>query len=611
MVIGRRIEIIKVAVIYVTFLFFFFFSAYCSEPPISVAVEPSEVGIGGTFEVVVTVKGTNVGIPEFVPVDGVKVGPNPTYTGSSTTVQIVFGSTQITNIKEWRYQGVAEKEGDYYLQVKVKIDGKEYISEPRLLKVSKSVSSSQPVTPQYPYQRRQPSRRSIPSSPSPTSSLIDRAVILESEVSKKLVFQGEVIYLMLRAKILDTPDLSVRTPTGNLPDLPDLSTFFVGKVEQSTKTETIDNYLYRVIELKVPVCPKGVGTFTIPSWVWNASLVYYSTWGWPDTYPIQKDTPPISIEVRPLPDPPPTFYGAVGEFAITSNLSATDVEVGTPIYFTITIAGEGYPEFIKPPELGKLEWGYVSGPELVNARSDLWTEVEKSFKYTISPLKDGEFEISPIEFSYFNPHLGQYAVAKTPLYKVRVKETAGNTIVTAGGTPKLETQKLNVANSELLPLVTEGVKLKPSHKLKREVKFVIILSPPLLASFLFITGWRRQTLLNNPILLKRKNAYKNALKGYEEAKKNMHTILAVENVLKQYIGDILGIDNPLGMTSDEITEALSKKVQNVDTIERIRKILKTCERIRYAGEKATSTAEQIGIEEAFLDVLNALRRFCG
>ncbi|MCX8064340.1 MAG: BatD family protein [Candidatus Hydrogenedentes bacterium] len=604
-------EIVKVISLLEVLLFYPAILAFSTNSPISITVEPSEIGVGEVFEVTVFVTGGDVGGLEFIPVDGIRIDPKPVYSGSSTQVKIIMGRTQIINTREWRYSGIAEKEGEFSLSVKVKVDNNEYVSEPVLIKVSKNTSSSKQSVPTPQYQRRQSQRRGFPSSPVKPhfeTSLLDKALILESEVTKKLIYQGEIIYLTLRAKVFDSPDFNIRTSTGNLPDLPELDNFFVGKVEQFSKADVIDNYSYKVIELKVPICPKGVGTFSIPSWVWNASLNYYGGWGWPESYPIQKDTPPISIEVRPLPTPPPNFYGAVGSFTITSNLSATDVEVGTPLYLTLTISGEGYPEFIKPPELGPLEWGYVTGPEIVSVRSDSWTAVEKSFKYTISPMKEGEFQINSIEYSFFNPRLGQYATMNTPPFKVRVKRSPGNTVITAGGTPKLETQNLNVVHPELLPLITEGVKLRPSKRFKGGLQIIFFLAPPLFSSMLFFMGKRREILLNNPVLLRKKNAYKNAIMRYEEARKTSHTILAVENVLKQYIADVLGIENPLGMTSDEIAEALSKAVNDLDTVEKVRRTLKTCERIRYAGVKDASQAQQVGVENAFMEILETLRK---
>jgi len=602
-------------VILLSILFFMvlsFYPSYSADSPISVSVEPVEVGVGEMFEVLVVINGSNIEEPKFIPVEGVRIDPNPTYSGMSTQVQIMFGKTQIVTTKERRFRGTADKEGEWTIQVKAKVDGKEYTSDPVVLKVSKSATPKvQPPTLSPFQQRKQLPRRSSQSystQPRSVSPVIDNSLIVESEVSKKLIYQGEIIYLTLRAKIIDLSDISIRTPTGNIPDPPDLSNFFVGKAEHSTRTETINNYPYKVMEHKIPICPKGVGTFKISPWVWDASVVYYGNWGWPESYSIRKETEPISIEVRPLPSSPPNYYGAVGKFNITANISGTDVEVGTPLYLTLTITGEGYPEFVKPPEIKGLDWAYVSGPEVQSVNSDSWNAIEKSFKYTISPMKSGDFKIDSIEYAYFNPQLGQYATLKTTPFNIRVKQSSDNAVITAGGAPRLETQTLDVSKPELLPLVTESTRLKPSKKTGITSKVMLIIVPPLISSLMFLGGIRRQSLLNNPALLRKRNAYRNALKKYEELRKTTSTPLAVENGLKQYIGDMLGLENPLGMTSDEISDILFRCVQNVEIIERVRKILKTCERLRYAGEKETSLNEDKGLEDAFREVIETLRK---
>lgn len=605
----------KISLMLILILFTVFlpaFVCFSSSSPISVSIDPSEVSVGEIFEVVVIISGSNIEEPEFIHIDGVSIDNNPTYSGMSTQVQFAFGKTSVITTKERRYKGLAEKEGEWTIQVKAKIDGKEYISAPVVLKVTKNVSSKKQPIPSAPSpQRRQSQRRfSTPKYPSQPRSLaptLDNSLIVESEVTKKLIYQGEIVHLILRAKIIDAPDISIRTPTGNIPDPPELDNFFVGKAEQSSKTEIIENHSYKVMELKVPICPKGVGTFRIPPWTWNASIIYYGNWGWPDTYTLQKETEPISIEVRPLPSSPPAFYGAVGKFNITTNVSNTEVELGTPMYLTLTITGEGYPEFVKPPQIGSLDWAYVSGPEVISTRLDSWNNVEKSFKYTISPMKSGEFKINPIDYTYFNPQLGQYATLKTQTFNIKVRQTSDNSIVTAGGAPRLETLSLDVSKSELLPLITEGAQLKPIRNAGKVGKAALIIVPPIVSSILYIGGRRRQALLSNPVLLRKKNAYKNAIKKYEEFRRNMPTTLVVENVLKQYIGDLIGLENPLGMTSDEISDVLSNHVLNPEGVEKVRKLLKTCERLRYARTKETSTSEEIGLESAFIEVVKTLR----
>jgi hypothetical protein len=82
------------------FLFLLSFICLADNSPIQIQVEPSEVGVGDTFEIIVTVQGSNTGEPVFNPSDGVQIIPQPFYSGMSTQMQIEPGQSRIITTKE-------------------------------------------------------------------------------------------------------------------------------------------------------------------------------------------------------------------------------------------------------------------------------------------------------------------------------------------------------------------------------------------------------------------------------------------------------------------------------------------------------------------------------
>ena len=58
-----------------------------------------------------------------------------------------------------------------------------------------------------------------------------------------------------------------------------------------------------------------------------------------------------TITVRPLNNKPDSFTGAVGLFDISSSLSSSDVENGTPVTFYIKLKGEGNLDNIGRPRI--------------------------------------------------------------------------------------------------------------------------------------------------------------------------------------------------------------------------------------------------------------------
>ncbi len=600
---------------YSLFLFLFLLSSIslADNSPIQIQVEPSEIGVGDTFEIIVTVQGSNTGDPVFNTSDGVQIIPQPFYSGMSTQVQIEPGQSRIITTKERHYRGSAIKEGEWTITAIADVDGKQYVSPEARIKVS-ATSPSPQAAPRTPTPQRQPQnpfgRRGQTTTPGQraTNAQLDKILIVESELSKKIVYHGEVLTLIFRAKILDSPQFSLQTST--LPDLPNLDNFYMGKIQQNNRMENTPDGVYRVIELTVPVCPKNVGTLTVAPWDWSNTYVrYYNNWGWPDLYQISKSSKPLNLEVRALPSSPDNYYGAIGKYTLTSNLSQTEVNVGTPIYLSMTIRGSGYPDFVRAPAKPSFDWAYVSDPEIISGNLDTWDNIEKTIRFSITPIKPGDYQIPSILYTYFNPQLGQYATLRTDSYPIKVTGDAMevDNLITAGGTPRIETKTVELNSNDLLPLVTEGIYLKPVSPYRKGAIFAMFILPPFLSLLSVGFGLRKEYLQNNPMYRRRIFAYTNAIEKFNGLKTEGNIANAVEQALKQYIGDVIGVHNTLGLTTADVENLMKNKNIDSGLVQRASKILKTCERIRYSGEKI-STIDEKGLEEGFYSLIEELRK---
>ncbi len=598
------------------FLFLLSFICLADNSPIQIQVEPSEVGVGDTFEIIVTVQGSNTGEPVFNPSDGVQIIPQPFYSGTSTQMQFGPGQSRIITTKERHYRGSAIKEGIWTITVNVDVDGRQYVSPEARIKVSANSPSLSPQTvprtpstpqrqPQNPFGRR---GQSNTSGQRATNAQLDSILIVESDLSKKIVYQGEILSLIFRAKILDSSQFSLQAST--LPDLPNLDNFYVGRIQQNNRREDTPEGNYRVIEVVVPVCPKSVGTLTVGSWDWSNTYVkYYNNWGWPDLYQISKSSKPLNLEVRPLPPLPDNYYGAIGKYSLTSNISQTEVNVGTPIYLSMTIRGSGYPEFVRAPSKPSFDWAYVSDPEIVSGNSEIWDNIEKTIRFSITPIKPGNYQIPSIPYVYFNPQIGQYATLRSDSFSIKATGDAKeiNNLITAGGTPRIETKAVELANDDLLPLVTEGIGLKPISPYRKGTIFAIFILPPVLSLISMGFGLRKEYIQNNPMYRRKIFAYANAIEKFNSLKTEGNIANAIEQSLKQYIGDVIGVHNTSGLTTDDVENLMKDKNIDRELVQRAGKILKTCERIRYSGERI-SPEEEKGLEEGFYSLIEELRK---
>ena len=132
------------------------------------------------------------------------------------------------------------------------------------------------------------------------------------------------------------------------------------------------------------------------------------------------------VEVMPLPmnGRPANFTGAVGRYGITVIAEPTAVRVGDPIKLTIEIGGDGPVESLPAPDL-------AADPLLTQGfrvpQEELAGEVvgnRRRFTQVIRAERADLTEIPPIEYPYFNPDQGLYAVALSEPIPLTVSEAA-------------------------------------------------------------------------------------------------------------------------------------------------------------------------------------------
>jgi hypothetical protein len=159
------------------------------------------------------------------------------------------------------------------------------------------------------------------------------------------------------------------------------------------------------------------------------------------------------IQVNPLPTAPETgFQGAVGNFTISATLENTTIHQNDINKLHIKISGAGNFPMLFVPE--------VKWPALFNAFEPVSTE---SYNKTISPIagdkvftvpftvkKQGEYQLLPITFTFFNPATKQYVSVETaPLQLSVLPPSRTIKSTTNGDAPQ--------TNGVLIPLIIIGV----------------------------------------------------------------------------------------------------------------------------------------------------------
>jgi len=125
----------------------------------------------------------------------------------------------------------------------------------------------------------------------------------------------------------------------------------------------------------------------------------------PREFPVER----LSLRVLPLPPDgrPPDFSGAVGRFALDTEIRPTDVAVGDLISVISRVRGKGPLEGIAPPAI-------AAGPHFkaYDARAvEAPDQPGRAFERVLVPLSTNAAAVPAVTFSFFDPHSRSYETA--------------------------------------------------------------------------------------------------------------------------------------------------------------------------------------------------------
>jgi hypothetical protein len=132
----------------------------------------------------------------------------------------------------------------------------------------------------------------------------------------------------------------------------------------------------------------------------------------------------VELEVLPLPvdGVPAGFNGAVGEYAMSFEMSTNAVTAGDPILLTVEIRGRGPIESVQLASLEGWEGFKTYAPETSVELSDtLGLNGTKRFTQVVIPESERVTEIPAIKFSYFDPVSASYRSLTTEPAPITVR----------------------------------------------------------------------------------------------------------------------------------------------------------------------------------------------
>ena len=294
------------------------------------------------------------------------------------------------------------------------------------------------------------------------------------------------------------------------------------------------------------------------------------------------------IEVMPLPTNgrPANFTGAVGTYDINVIAEPSAVRVGDPIQLAVEIRGDGPLESLPPPDL-------AADPRLSATfrvpREELAGQVigsRKRFTQVIRAENADVEEIPSIEYPYFDPDRGLYAVALSAPVPIRVSpapELDANALAEIAGTPSTpDRPDLRVLDGLRGNETREVELLRGSAAVSPTALAWATFTPPACFVLAWIVAVYAHT--GGPIRQRRQRALRQARRRLDQARRSppREAAAGVAAALAGYLAERL--DEPSArFTGRAAVDFLREREVKAQTQEAWRDVLETCERASFGG----------------------------
>jgi hypothetical protein len=539
-------------------------------------------------------------------VKGLDILFEPTLSGQSSSTSIINGNafTQLT--LTYTYVLMAKEEGTYTIPpATIKVGNSEYQSNELTIKVLPPDQVAAATS------SNQNNREEGLSQPSSSSQVENSDLFIKIHVSKSSVYENESF--LVTFKLYSLVEI---TGFDNV-KFPEFEGFIAQEIELPSNNQlSLENYNgrnYRTIVLKQTILyPQRSGKITIGSGKFDANIRMRSQRrtrsffdDFFDTYQNVKKvltSAPITIDVKPLPaGKPASFTGAVGDYKMTSSISATHLKANDAVTIKLTISGSGNIKLVKNPEIV-----FPADFDIFDPKIDINTRVStsgvngsKTIEYYAIPRYAGKFTIPKAQFSYFDLKSGTYKTLSTNEYQLQVEPGEGG----GENTPTV----VNSANKEDIRYLGQDIRhIKTGNFSFRKKDFIFgsltywlsYLIPSVLFIIFFIYFRKLVKQNANIALMRTKKANKVATQRLKTANKYLKEDLResfYDEILKAvwgYLSDKLSIPVSF-LTKDNVETELSKYGASNNLINQFREILNTAEFARFTPSQGHGAMDEL------------------
>ncbi|MCD7935739.1 MAG: BatD family protein [Tannerellaceae bacterium] len=586
----------------IAFLFFLLItvtSTFYGQNNVTVRISaPQAVVVGEQFKLayVVNADAKEIRIPE-IPGFDILMGPNPSVAYASRNINGQRSSeTHVT----YTYILMAKEEGTFTLPAgTVKVNNSNYTSNTASIKV-------------LPPDQRTQAQSEAGTTNNAAPGLGKEDVLLRMHVSKTNVYEQEAFLVTFKLYVIG--DYAGHQ---NL-KFPEFEGFIVQDIELPNDRQFVRehyngrNYSTAVLR-QVVLIPQRSGTLSIGSAEMeigirvrnnvNIRSIFEEFFDTHRVVSVKLVSNKANIEVKSLPSGRPSnFSGGVGDLQMQTSINSNHVKANEAVTVKVTISGTGNIRLIKNPEVIFPNDFEIYDPKVeTNIRTTTaGVSGSKTIEYLAIPRFGGDFEIPPIQLSYFDLKSNSYKTLTSEPYKLHVEKGEGGDT----SSPVVS----NYTNRENVQVLAEDIrylKVKGFHFHSKEEMFfgsflyIMCYLIPALLFIIFFVLYRKQIKENSDLALVRtKKANKMAVKRLKVAgkllKENQEEAF-YEEVLRAlwgYLSDKLNIAQS-NLTKDNVETELCRYGVDESLVNEFMEILNTCEFARYAPSRASDAMDTL------------------
>ncbi len=301
----------------------------------------------------------------------------------------------------------------------------------------------------------------------------------------------------------------------------------------------------------------------------------------------------ITVDVKELPaGAPASFSGAVGQFSMDSSLSAESVAANSSLSYVVRIAGTGNLSLIQSPALAlpsTFEQYNVKTTESITTNKNGATGY-KQFEYPIIPRSEGDFEVQPTKFSFFNTRSMKYETLEAPIYNLEILPDSTSTSSSSATVRRsLSREDVRLLGEDIRFIKIESAALRRENTpfILSRGYYALLVSIFALFAALYLILRRYIKESQNSTLVRGKRANKVAVQRFKAAGAFMKSsnerafYTEVLSALWGYMSDKFNIP-VANLTKESVRKELARRSVQQELIEEFAQIITLCDEAQYS-----------------------------